>query len=184
MSVLKKHYESEVKPRLMEKFGYKNPMLVPRPTKVTLHMGVAEATKDKNALQDCENEMTLIAGQKPVRTLAKKSISNFKLRQGQPLGVKVTLRGKRMWDFLYRFYNIVSPRIKDFRGFNRKCDGQGNYSLGIDDHQIFPELNLDEVKRQQGMHITVTTTASKDEECVSLLEDLGCPFTKNVAAKQ
>lgn len=151
-------------------------MRIPKLLKIVINMGVAEITKEKNALQDCVNELTLIAGQKAVLTKAKKSISNFKLREGQPLGVKVTLRGLRMFEFLDRFINISSPRIRDFRGFEEKCDGQGNYTLGIDDHQIFAELNLDEVKRAQGMNISFVTTAETDEECIELLRLLGMPF--------
>jgi large subunit ribosomal protein L5 len=120
--------------------------------------------------------MTMLSGQKPIITKAKVAISNFKLRENQPIGIKVTIRGQRMYDFIDRFVNIVCPRIRDFRGFSSKCDGMGNYSLGIDDQQIFPEINLDQVKRAQGMHITFVTTAEKDEECVELLRLLGVPF--------
>lgn len=176
MSRLKKRYREKVKPALQETFQYSNPMRVPGLEKISVNMGIAEASKDKNQIQDCVNELTLIAGQKAVLTRAKKAISNFKLREGQPIGVRVTLRGQRMWDFLDRFCNIVSPRIRDFRGFNTKCDGRGNYSLGLDDHQIFPELNLDKVKRAQGMNITFVTSANSDEECIELLRLLGMPF--------
>lgn len=176
MSRLKKKYLSEAKPALQAKFNYKNPMLVPALKKVVISMGLAEASKDKNAIQDCINELTLISGQKPLMTKSKVSISNFKLREGQVIGAKVTIRGQRMFDFLDRFYHIVSPRIRDFRGFSLKCDGKGNYSLGLDDQQIFPELNLDTVKRTQGMNITFVTSASTDEECVELLKALGHPF--------
>jgi large subunit ribosomal protein L5 len=180
MSRLKKRYLEEAKPALQEKFEYKNSMLIPSLKKIVISMGLAEASKDKNAIQDCVNELTLIAGQKPVMTKAKTSISNFKLREDQIIGAKVTLRGKRMYDFMDRFFNIVSPRIRDFRGFPIKCDGQGNYSLGLDDQQIFPELNLDLVKRTQGMNITFVTSAQTDSECLELLRLLGLPF-KNVA---
>jgi large subunit ribosomal protein L5 len=176
MSRLQKRYKEEVKKALHEKFEYTNPMLVPVLQKIVISMGAAEATKDKNALQDCLKEMTLISGQKPILTRAKKSIANFKLREGQAIGVKVTLRKKRMYDFFDRFCNIVSPRIRDFRGFPLKCDGQGNYSLGIEEQQIFPEINLDDVKRTQGMNITFVTTARTDEECLELLKQLGLPF--------
>lgn len=176
MSRLKERYNKDIKKQLHEKFGYENVNQIPKPVKVVLNMGIAEVIKDKNAIQDCLNEMALISGQKPLLTKAKKSISNFKLREGQPIGVKVTLRGVRMYDFMDRFFNIVSPRIRDFRGFEIKCDGKGNYTLGIDDHQIFPELNLDAVKRTQGMNITFVTSASTDEECVELLRLLGLPF--------
>lgn len=176
MSRLKKFYLENVKAELQRTFGYSNPMKIPALKKIVLNMGIAEPSKDKNATQDCVKEMTLISGQKPVITKAKKAISNFKLRQGQPIGIKVTLRGKRMYDFLDRFCNIASPRIRDFRGFPTKCDGRGNYTLGIEDHQIFIELNLDEVKRTQGMHITFVTSAESDDQCVELLRLLGVPF--------
>lgn len=176
MSRLKQRFLKEVRDQLQNKYQYKNPMLVPQVLKVVLNMGIAEASKDKNAIQDCVNEMAVIAGQKPIITKAKKAISNFKLREGQPIGIKATLRNIRMYDFIDRFSNIVSPRIRDFRGFETKCDGQGNYTLGIDDHQIFPELNLDKVKRSQGMNITFVTTAETDEECIELLRLLGLPF--------
>lgn len=176
MSRLKKRYHEKVKPELQKHFAYANPMMIPHVEKVILNMGIAEATKDKNQIQDCVKEMSLITGQKPIITKAKKAISNFKLREGQPIGIKVTLRGKRMYDFIERFCNIAAPRIRDFRGFATKCDGQGNYTLGIDDHQIFTELPLDEVKRAQGMHITFVTSAKTDAECLELLRLLGLPF--------
>mgnify|MGYP002784769214 CR=1 FL=1 len=176
MSRLRNRFNGEIKKKLQEKFGYKNPMQLPKVEKIIINMGIAEPSKDKNAIQDCINELTLISGQKPILTRAKKSISNFKLREGQPIGVKVTLRGNRMYDFMDRYFNIVCPRIRDFRGFNQKCDGKGNYSLGITDQQVFPELNLDDVKRTQGMNITFVTTALTDEECIELLRLLGLPF--------
>jgi large subunit ribosomal protein L5 len=175
---LQQKYAEVVRPGLHEKFGYKNPHLVPQLKKIVISMGVAEATKDRNIMQDCVKEMTQLSGQKPVVTKAKKAISNFKLREGQAIGVKVTLRGKRMYDFFDRFCNIATPRIKDFRGFNRKADGRGSYSLGINDQQIFPEINLDEVKRAQGMNITFVTSSQTDEECIELLSLMGLPFTR------
>lgn len=176
MSRLKKHYEEIVKKDLQEKFAYVNPMLVPGLKKIVINMGIAEASKDKNSTQDHFNELTLISGQKPIFAKSKKAISNFKLREGQNIGIKVTLRGQRMYDFLDRLCSIASPRIRDFRGFNTKGDGRGNYSLGLEDQQIFPELNLDNVKRTQGMNITFVTTAKTDDECVELLRMLGVPF--------
>lgn len=176
MSRLQKKYQQEVKKGLQERFQYANPMQIPALKKIVISMGVAEATKDKNAMQDCLKEMTRLSGQKPIVTRAKNSVANFKLRQGQAIGVKVTLRRNRMFDFLDRFCHIVSPRIRDFRGFPLKCDGRGNYSLGIEEQQIFPEINLDEIKRTQGMNITFVTTAQSDEECVELLRQLGFPF--------
>lgn len=176
MSRLKKRYQNEVKAALQEKFGYENPMMIPGLCKIVINMGIAEASKDKNSIQDCVKELTMLSGQKPIITKAKQAISNFKLREKQPIGIKVTLRGLRMYEFLDRFINIVAPRIRDFRGFESKCDGMGNYSLGLDDQQIFPEINLDEVKRAQGMNITIVTSAKTDEECVELLRLLGVPF--------
>lgn len=176
MSRLKKRYFDEIKPNMQKKFEYGNPMQVPGLVKIVINMGIAEASKDKNAIQDCLKEMTALTGQKPIITKAKKAISNFKLREKQPIGIKVTLRGVRMYDFLDRFVNIVCPRIRDFRGFSTKADGSGNYSLGLDDQQIFPEINLDEVKRAQGMNITFVTTSKTDEECIELLRLLGVPF--------
>ncbi|MCB1110133.1 MAG: 50S ribosomal protein L5 [Chlamydiia bacterium] len=178
MSRLKKKYEEEVKKSLKEKFAYSNPMNIPELKKIVISMGIAEALKDKNVIQDCVKELALISGQKPVVTRAKKSVANFKLREGQAVGAKVTLRGKRMYDFFDRFSNIVCPRIRDFRGFPKKGDKRGSYSLGLSDQQMFPELNLDEVKRDQGMNITFVTTAKKEEECLELLTQLGLPYKR------
>jgi large subunit ribosomal protein L5 len=178
MSRLKKKYEDEVKDSLNKRFAYENPMLIPFLLKIVISMGVAEATKDKNAIQDCTKELSLLSGQKPVVTKSKKAIANFKLREGQAIGLKVTLRKKRMYDFLDRFINIVSPRIRDFHGFELKGDGMGNYSIGLDDQQIFPEINLDDVKRTQGMNITFVTSAQSEDECIELLKLLGFPFKK------
>lgn len=176
MSRLKKRYQSIIKQELQNKFGYSNPMKVPGLKKIVINMGIAEASKDKNAMQDCFKELTMLSGQRPIITKAKKAISNFKLREKQPIGIKVTLRNIRMYEFLDRFNNIVCPRIRDFRGFSVKCDGMGNYTLGLNDQQIFPEINLDEVKKTQGMHITFVTSAKTDEECIELLRLLGVPF--------
>lgn len=176
MSRLKKKYQEAIKQELLQKFGYENPNLIPHLEKVVINMGIAEASKDKNSIQDCVNELTMLSGQKPIITKAKKAISNFKLREKQPIGIKVTLRGARMFEFIDRFFTIACPRIHDFRGFPPKCDGRGNYSLGINDQQIFPEINLDAVKRAQGMNITFVTSAKSDEECIELLRLLGLPF--------
>lgn len=178
MSRLKKKYLQDTRKKLTDKFGYKNPMLVPKMVKIVLNMGLGDLARDKGVIEDCVKELGVIAGQKPVVTNAKKSISNFKLREGMPIGLKVTLRGNRMYDFIDRFCNIVSPRILDFRGFNKKFDGKGNYSLGLKDHQVFPELDLDAVKRTVGMDITFVTSAQSNEECETLLVDLGIPFKK------
>lgn len=179
MTALKEKYLKEIKQKLQEKFAYKNVMQIPKLSKMVINMGIAEAAKDKNAIQDCINELALISGQKPIVTKAKKAISNFKLREGQTVGLKVTMRGHRMYDFIYRFIHIVSPRIRDFRGFPCKFDGMGNYSLGLEDQQMFPEINLDNVKRAQGMHITFVTTAKTDAECRELLTLMGIPFKES-----
>ena len=176
MSRLKKRFREEVKSELQKKFDFSNPMMIPEVLKIVINMGIAEASKDKNSIQDCVSELAQLSGQKPVITKARKAISNFKLREGQPIGVKVTLRGVRMYEFMYRFFNLACPRIRDFRGFPTKCDGRGNYTLGLDDQQVFPDINLDNVKKTQGMHITFVTSAKNDEECVELLRLLGLPF--------
>jgi large subunit ribosomal protein L5 len=176
MSRLKEKYNKQIKKSLHDKFGYTNVMLIPKMVKVVINMGLAESAKDKNAFQDNLNELTMLSGQKPIITKARKSIAGFKLREGQNLGAKVTLRGKRMYDFMDRFFNIVCPRIRDFRGFSRKGDKRGCYTLGLSEQQIFPEINLDLVKRTQGMNITFVTTARNDLECQTLLTELGMPF--------
>ena len=176
MSRLKKRYQTDIKKQLLEKFGYKNPMNIPKLQKIVIHMGIAEISKEKNAIQEHLQELALLTGQKPIITKAKKSISNFKLREGNPVGLKVTLRGTRMYEFLDRLVNISFPRIRDFRGFTPEGDKMGNYSLGLQDQQIFPELNLDAVKRSQGMHMNFITSATNDEECIELLRLLGVPF--------
>ena len=178
MSRLKKRYHEEVKEELKKKFSYSNPMKTPELKKIVISMGVAEAVKDKNVMQDCVKELALISGQKPLVTRAKKSVANFKLREGQAVGAMVTIRGKRMYDFFDRFCNIVCPRIRDFRGFKKKGDRNGNYSLGLTEQQVFPELNLDEVKREQGMNITFVTSAENDEEGLELLTMLGLPYKR------
>ncbi len=178
MSRIQQQYKEKTRNELKERFKYANAMLVPGLKKIIISMGLAEAIKDKNAMQDCIREISLLSGQKPIQTRAKKSIANFKLREGQAIGLKVTLRKKRMYDFFDRFCNIVSPRIRDFRGFPIKGDGQGNYSIGIEEQIIFPEINLDSVKRTQGMNITFVTSAKSDEECFELLKMLGFPFKK------
>lgn len=176
MSRVQQKYKKEAKSKLQEKFNYANPMQIPSLKKIVISMGIAEASKDKNAVQDCLKEMAQLSGQKPILTKAKKAIANFKLREGQANGIKVTLRRKRMFDFFDRFCHIVSPRIRDFRGFPVKGDGRGSYSIGIQEQIIFPELNLDEIKRTQGMNITFVTSAKSDQECVELLSQLGFPF--------
>ncbi len=176
MSRLQKKYKEEVVPELKKRHPERNIMEHPVLKKIVISMGLGDALKDKNALQEHSDELMALSGQKPVVTRSKKAISNFKLREDQPIGLVVTLRGKRMYDFLDRLCHIVSPRIRDFRGFSRKCDGRGNYSFGIDDQQIFPEVNIDKIKRAQGMNITLVSTATSDEDCVELLTMLGFPF--------
>lgn len=176
MSRLYTKFKNEIKKKQMDLHPERGAMEMPVLKKVVISMGLGDALKDKNALSEHSEELALLSGQKPVVTRSKKAISNFKLREDQPVGIMVTLRGKRMYDFFDRFCNIVAPRIRDFRGFEKKCDGRGNYSFGINDQQIFPEINLDKVKRTQGMNITFVTTAQNDEDCVELLSLLGFPF--------
>lgn len=176
MSRLYKKFKDEIAPAQRERHQNRSPMELPVLKKVVISMGLGEALKDKNALSEHSEELALLSGQQPVVTRSKKAISNFKLREDQPVGLMVTLRGKRMYDFLDRFCNIVAPRIRDFRGFNKKGDGRGNYSFGINDQQIFPEINLDKVKRAQGMNVTFVTTAQSDDDCIELLSLLGFPF--------
>ncbi len=176
MSRLQKRYKEEIVQELKNRHPELNTMELPVLKKIVLSMGLGDAIKDKNAIAEHSDELMVISGQKPVVTKSKKAISNFKLREDQPIGLMVTLRGKRMYEFLDRFCHIVSPRIRDFRGLTPKCDGRGNYNFGINDQQIFPEINLDKVKRTQGMNITLVTTAASDEDCVELLTLLGFPF--------
>ncbi|MBU0556066.1 MAG: 50S ribosomal protein L5 [Alphaproteobacteria bacterium] len=173
----KKLYDDTIVKAMTEKFGYKNHMEVPRIEKITLNMGVGEATQDKKKVTQAAEEMELIAGQKPVITKAKKSIAQFKLREGMPIGAKVTLRRERMYEFLDRLVTIAMPRIRDFRGLNPKSfDGRGNYAFGIKEQIIFPEINYDRIDKVRGMDIIVTTTARTDEEGRELLRLFGFPF--------
>jgi len=176
MSRLRKKYKEEILPELKKAYPNKNPMQLPALKKIVISMGIAEALNDKNAIQKHSAELALISGQKPIVTKSKKSISNFKLREGSPIGLKVTLRGNRMYEFLDRFCTVSSPRISDFRGFKPKCDGRGNFHVGISDQLIFPEIDLDKVARNQGMNIGFVTSSENDEECVVLLKKLGFPF--------
>lgn len=176
MARLYTKYKEEILPELKNRHSEKNVMALPRLKKIVISMGLGDALKDKNALQEHSNEMMLLSGQKPIVTRAKKAISNFKLREDQPIGLMVTIRGARMYDFFDRFCHIVSPRIRDFRGFGPKCDGNGNYSFGIVDQQIFPEIDINKVKRTQGMNVTIVTSAINDADCVELLTLLGFPF--------
>lgn len=174
---LRRKYNETIVPALLEEFAFSSVMQVPRIEKVVLSMGVGEATSDKKTLESAVNELTLIAGQKAVKTKARKSISNFKLREGMEIGAKVTLRSYRMWDFLHRLFNVGLPRVKDFRGINPNgFDGHGNFSLGIQEQIIFPEIDYDKIDRVNGLNITIVTTARTDEEAKSLLGRLGMPF--------
>lgn len=179
MARLKKHYDEVVTKQLVEKFGYKNPMQVPRIDKIVLNMGVGEAVNDSKKLTNAMGDMTRIAGQKPVMCRAKKSVANFKLREGQPIGCKVTLRRERMYEFLDRLVNIALPRVRDFRGVSEKSfDGRGNYAMGIKEQLIFPEINFDEIDETRGMDIVICTTARSNEEAKALLEGFDLPFRK------
>jgi len=174
---LKQKYREELVPKLMEKFQYKSVMQVPKLEKICLSQGVGKATSDKKLVDNAVNEMTLIAGQKAVRTLAKKSVSNFKLREGMPIGARVTLRNDKMYEFLNKLIAIALPRVRDFRGISDKSfDGRGNYTLGITEQIIFPEIDLDKIPNITGMDITFVTSAQTDEEALELLKLLGLPF--------
>jgi large subunit ribosomal protein L5 len=174
---LEKFYKDEVVPKLMKRFGYKNVMEVPRLSKITLNMGVGEATANKKILENALADMTKIAGQKPVATLARKSIATFKIRDGWPIGCKVTLRRAKMYEFLDRLINISLPRTRDFRGVSgRAFDGRGNYNMGVKEQIIFPEIDFDQVDAMRGMDIAITTTAKNDEEAKALLEAFSFPF--------
>jgi len=179
VSVTKEKYINELIPALVKRFGYKNVMQIPKIEKIVLNEGVGDATQNQHFLDLAVDEMTAITGQKPVITRARKSISNFKLRKGMPIGCKVTLRGNRMYEFLDRFLNITIARIRDFRGFPDGCfDGRGSCTIGIREQLIFPEIIYDKVERVRGMNITFVTTARTDEEAQALLEMLGLPFRK------
>lgn len=175
MSRLKHKYDDEIVIAFAKEKKI-NKHEIPELKKIVISMGLKDAAKDKSLIEQHIKELSMISGQKPIVTKAKKAISNFKLRIGQVIGLKVTLRRKRMYDFFDRFCNIVCPRIRDFRGFSPKGDKRGSYNIGIDDQQVFPEINLDEVKRQQGMNIAFVTSAKNDEDCIKLLNMMGFPF--------
>ena len=182
---MKGRYDEQIVKAMTEKFGYKNPLEVPKLEKITLNMGVGEASQDKKKVQTAAEEMELIAGQKPVITKAKKSIAQFKLREGMPIGCKVTLRRDRMYEFLDRLITIAMPRIRDFRGLNPKSfDGRGNYAMGLKEQIIFPEISYDRIEKVRGMDIIVTTTAKTDEEARELLRLFGFPFPAEQEAEK
>jgi large subunit ribosomal protein L5 len=176
---LEKKYKEEIIPALMKEFSYKSVMQVPRLEKIVLNQGVGSTIADKKIIEVATEEMTMITGQKAVQTRSKKDISNFKLRKKMPIGVRVTLRADKMFEFLDRLISVALPRIRDFRGIESKMDGSGNYTLGVPEQIIFPEINIDKVNKINGMNITFVTTARNDEEGFALLKELGLPF-KNV----
>jgi large subunit ribosomal protein L5 len=181
MAKLHDLYKDTVVAELQTKFSYKSVMQVPRIEKITLNMGVGEAISDKKVLEHATNDLTAISGQKPVTTLARKSVAGFKIREGYPIGAKVTLRGDRMWEFLERLISISIPRIRDFRGLNPKSfDGRGNYSMGVREQIIFPEIDYDKIDKIRGMDITITTSAKNNEEGHALLAAFNFPFKKKV----
>lgn len=176
---LKKLYQDEVAPALMQKFGYKSTMQIPRLEKIVVNVGCSEARENAKVLDAVVSDLTTITGQKAVITKAKKSVANFKLREGMPIGAKVTLRGNKMWEFLDRLFNVALPRVRDFRGINpNSFDGRGNYSLGIKEQLIFPEIEYDKIDKVRGMDVCFVTTANTDEEGRELLKLMGAPFEK------
>ncbi|WP_217588962.1 50S ribosomal protein L5 [Lentibacillus saliphilus] len=179
MNQLKQQYRDEISPSLMNKFNYSSVMEVPGVEKIVINMGVGDAVQNSKALDSAVEELSLISGQKPVITRAKKSIAGFRLREGMPIGAKVTLRGERMYDFLQKLIAVSLPRVRDFRGISKKAfDGRGNYTLGVKEQLIFPEVDYDKVSKVRGMDIVIVTTAKTDEEARELLAQLGMPFQK------
>ena len=179
MNRLRQKYENEVKNQMVEKFGYKSVMQIPTIDKIVINMGIGDAVSNSKVLDEAVAELALITGQKPVITRAKKSIAGFRLREGMPIGCKVTLRGERMYDFLDKLVSVSFPRVRDFRGVSKKSfDGRGNYTLGVKEQLIFPEIDFDKVNKVRGMDIVVVTTANTDEEARELLTQLGMPFQK------
>ena len=177
---LKAKYAAEVAPALMQKFGYKSVMQIPRIDKIVVNCGCGEARDNSKVLESVVNDLAAITGQKPVITKAKKSVANFKLREGMPIGAKVTLRQDKMWEFLDRLFNVALPRVRDFRGINPNAfDGRGNYALGVKEQLIFPEIDYDKIDKIRGMDVVICTTAKTDEEAKELLTLLGAPFTTN-----
>ena len=180
MSTMKTLYTNEVAPALLKKFGYKSTMQIPKLDKIVINIGLGEAKDNPKVIDSALNDLTIITGQKPVVTKAKKSIANFKLRQGMNIGVKVTLRGEKMYEFIDRLFNVALPRVRDFRGINPNAfDGRGNYSLGIKEQLIFPEIEYDKIDKIRGMDIIFVTTAKTDEEGRELLTLMGAPFTRS-----
>ncbi len=182
MNIMHERYQKEVAPALFRQFGFKNVMQIPRIEKVVVNIGVGEALDNAKALDAAVGDLTTITGQRPVTTKARKSIANFKLREGRLIGAKVTLRGDRMWAFLDRLLNIALPRVRDFRGVSANAfDGRGNYTLGLKDQLVFPEIEYDKIDKLRGMEVTIVTSAKTDEQARALLQMLGMPFTKKEA---
>ena len=175
-TTLKKQYDEKIAPALMKQFNYSSPMQIPRLVKIVLNEGLGDATQDKKIIETAITELTTITGQKAVQTVSKKDISNFKLRKKMPIGARVTLRRDRMYEFMERFIRIALPRIRDFKGIEGKLDGRGNYTVGVSEQIIFPEINIDNVTKMTGMNITFVTTAKTDEEGYALLKEFGLPF--------
>ena len=175
-TTLKKKYDEKIAPALMKQFNYSSPMQIPRLVKIVLNEGLGDATQDKKIIETAITELTTITGQKAVQTVSKKDISNFKLRKKMPIGARVTLRRERMYEFMERFIRIALPRIRDFKGIEGKLDGRGNYTVGVSEQIIFPEINIDNVSKMTGMNITFVTTAKTDEEGYALLKEFGLPF--------
>lgn len=180
MPNLKTKYEQEVAPALMTKFGYKSPMQIPKIEKIVVNIGCGEARDNAKVMEAVVNDLTTITGQKAIVTKARKSVANFKLREGMPVGAKVTLRASRMWEFLDRLFNVALPRVRDFRGINgNSFDGRGNYALGVKEQLIFPEIDYDKIDKIRGMDIVICTTAKTDEEAKELLTLIGAPFARS-----
>ena len=177
-TTLQKDYNERIVPALEKQFNYKTVMMVPKLKKIVINQGLGEATQDKKVIETALNELTAITGQKAVATLSRKDISNFKVRKKMPIGVMVTLRRERMYEFLERLVRVALPRIRDFKGINSKMDGRGNYTLGITEQIIFPEINIDNISKLMGMNITFVTSANTDEEGFALLKEFGLPFKK------
>jgi large subunit ribosomal protein L5 len=172
------HYRETVVPKMMERFGYGNAMQVPRLGKIVLNMGLGGCAREKELIDDAVGQLTMLSGQRPVVTLARRSIAGFKLRKGMPIGAKVTLRGARMYEFLERLVSVAIPRIRDFRGLPRTLDGRGNYNMGLTEATVFPEVNADKVKRVQGLDVTLVSSAATDEEALGFFELMGIPFKR------
>ena len=184
MATMKELYESECKPQLEKEFGYTNNMEIPRLEKIVLNMGLGEAVQNPKIVEKAANELTLIAGQKAVVTRARKSIATFKLREGMPIGARVTLRREKMYDFFSKLVNIALPRVRDFRGVSAKgFDGNGNYSMGVTEHIIFPEVDYDKIDKIRGLNVTIVTSAGTDDEGRALLQKLGMPFKQKKSSK-